>query len=436
MKRALRLLLAVGVLGLAAPAFSGPAEDLKALVEQGKSKDAYDLGAQHPELLGNPLFDYYFGVAATDAGHAGEGVLALERYLIQFPDNLVARAELARAYFVLGEDPRAREEFQNVLKRGPPAEIQLTIERYLDAIRAREARYQNTSTFYVEAGAGIDSNVNGGVENANISLPVLGNVTVAPSGVRHGDSFTHLAVGGQFTHPVAPGVSVYAGFGIEDKLNGSQHAFDMLSAGAAAGVSLLKDRNLYRLSLSQSTLIVENDRFRTVNGVSGEWNHRLDELQSLQASAQFAKFNYTGNNAPRNADYTGLGLNYRRVFVYPWQPVISFGVNYAKEANQQNRPDLGRDLSGLRVGFGASPNPRWGLNGGFSYLNSRYDGPDVILGTVRRDDYYAFDLAAVYLYSKNVSIRTELLVADNKSNLALYEYRRDMIAVKLRYEFK
>src|SRR3954469_8746323 len=100
----------------AAGAYAAPADDLKSLVEQGKSKEAYELGSQHPEQLGNPDFDFFFGMAATDAGHAGEGVLALERYLVRFPDVPAARVELARAYFVLGEDARAREEFQNVLR--------------------------------------------------------------------------------------------------------------------------------------------------------------------------------------------------------------------------------------------------------------------------------------------------------------------------------
>ncbi|HEX2565736.1 MAG TPA: tetratricopeptide repeat protein, partial [Burkholderiales bacterium] len=100
------------------------ADDVKALVDQGKAADAYALGRQHPEELGNPAFDFYYGVAAVDSGHAGEGVLALERYVANFPDNQAARLELGRAYFVLGDDVRAREEFDNVQKTNPPANVQ------------------------------------------------------------------------------------------------------------------------------------------------------------------------------------------------------------------------------------------------------------------------------------------------------------------------
>src|SRR3990170_4348222 len=91
--------LAAMLVFFAQAALAAPAEDLRALLEQGRSGDAYALGRQHPEELGKPEFDFYFGISAVDSGHAGEGVLALERYVIQFPGNDRARLELARGYF-------------------------------------------------------------------------------------------------------------------------------------------------------------------------------------------------------------------------------------------------------------------------------------------------------------------------------------------------
>jgi outer membrane protein len=432
-----KIAAAAAMLALACQAaFAAPADDVKALVEQNKSKEAYELGSQHPELLGNPEFDFYFGVAAVDDGHAGEGVLALERYLIQFPANRSARIELARAYFVLGEDARAREEFENVLKQSPPADVQLAVQRYLDAIRVRESRYRTTSLFYVEAGFGYDSNVNGGVSNANISLPVLGTVTVADAGIRKHDRFGNLAAGGQITHPVSPGFAVFGGFAVDAKINSREDEFNLLNSALAGGLSVIKDKDLYKLSASHSSLVVDTSRFRDINGVNGDWHHQLDELQSIQTSVQLAKFDYTGTNQVRNADYAGAGVNYRRVIVYKWQPVVNLGINLAKEHNTEGRPDLGRDIAGVRAGLGVTPGARWGVNAGLTYLDSHYSAPDAFLGETRRDRYYAFDGSVVYLVNKNWSARCELLVSNNRSNLSLYEYARDVVALKLRYEFK
>ena len=210
-----------------------------------------------------------------------------------------------------------------------------------------------------------------------------------------------------------------------------------MSSSLAGGASLIKDKDVYRLSASQNVLAVENDRFRSVNGINGEWNHQLDELQSLQTTAQVARFNYTGTNEVRNADYVGLGLTYRRAFVSTkWQPVLSLNASVATEDNQRQRPDLGRDIHGGRAGVSLSPTAQWGLNLGLSYQESRYNGPDTLLSVVRKDGYAAMDMSATYLWNKNISIRGEILLSDNQSNLSLYEYKRNTAAVKLRYEFK
>ena len=43
---------------------AAPADELRALLEQGRSADAYALGRSHAEELGKPDFDFYYGIAA------------------------------------------------------------------------------------------------------------------------------------------------------------------------------------------------------------------------------------------------------------------------------------------------------------------------------------------------------------------------------------
>jgi len=330
------------------PAFAGPTDDIKANLDKGNAAAAYALGKNHPELLGNPDFDFYFGIAAIDSGHAGEGVLALERYAVNYPDNNSARLELARGYFVMGDDQRAREEFNAVLNAKPPAAVVANIERFLDALRARESTYRTTTGLFVEAGYGYDSNVNGGVGNANINLPVFGNVVIGQGGVKTSSNFSWLAVGGQITHPIAPGLAIFAGGQVDGKFNSSGNAqqFDQGNITASGGLSYFKDKNYYRLTASHSEASVDYNRFRTVNSLSGEWLHQIDELQTISPFVQIANFDYTGNNRPRNADFYAAGIGYRKAFIDKWQPLLTASINSGKEHNTEGRPDLGRDIYG------------------------------------------------------------------------------------------
>ncbi len=415
---------------------AAPSDEIKALMLQGKSAEAYNWGRQFPDQLGNPQFDFYFGVAAVDAGHAGEGVLALERYLLTFPGSNEARLELARGYFVLGDLVRAREEFEEVSKRNPPPSVAATIERFLDGIRARESSYTPSSLLYAEMGIGSDSNVNGGVGNNTINLPNFGLVSVAPAGVKQGDNYTHFAFGAQTTQPVAPGVSLSAGLNMEDKRNWNATAYRQGNFTGNGGISFLKNDNLYRATLAYNTVTLADVRFRNTASLTGEWVHQLSELSALNASVQYADLKYLGANEVRDAQLWVGSAGWRQTFIGKMQPVLQASASFGGEANQRNRPDLGRDLAGMRVSLALTPVPKWGLSVGVGSQESRYYAPDTLLQVKRYDRYESADATISYAVNKNLSFRTELLWSNNISNISLYKYDRSVAAFKVRYEFK
>jgi tetratricopeptide (TPR) repeat protein len=417
-------------------AFADATGDLRTLVEQGRYQAAYEFGSQHTERFGDPDFDFHFGIAAIDAGKPGEGLLALERCLILAPGNPVVRVELARAYFVLGEDQRAREEFDAVLKAEPSDAVRRAIGRYLDALAAREAQRRPGATFYVDAGLGSDSNVNGGVTGASISLPVYGDVVVAPGGVRKSDNFSSLAIGGQVTRPLTPEWSLFGGAGLDGKFNSRHSEADLLTTSFNVGAARRLDDRSYRIAVGQDVVSVGSDRYRTANILATHWQRQLDPRQALLASFHWADYAYTGFNHWRDADFYGLGVGYRRAIAHAWQPALQLAINIGQEDNRENRPDLGRDIAGVRLVVAAAPAQDWTLATGVSYQASRYSAPDLLLATRRQDGYSGLDFTAVYAIDPRLSLRMELLVSENRSNIALYRYRRDVAAVKLRYEFK
>lgn len=431
-----RMMLLLALLMPTLAAGAGVAEQLKALVEAGKPVEAYELGIKHPEQLGDPDFDFFFGVAAVDAGRLGQGVLALERYLLNFPENNRARLELARAYFILGEDARAQEEFESIRGRNPPPPIVATIDRYLDAIRARQGRYQTTSRVYVEFGMGFDSNVNSGVSSSAINLPTLGNVLVSSTGTKLGDRFVHAAAGAHVTTPVAPGASLFFGGDATLKNHWNETAFNQTTAGFAGGGTLLRDANLYRGTLSFNRAAVENETYRDVMAVSGDWIHQLNTRQALSAGLSFAQLKYPGANGVRNSEVSGLGLGYRHALAGNWQPVLAFGASLAEERNRESRSDLGREIQGGNAQINFSPSAKWGVNLGYTVNRSRYGAPDPLLLTTRKDTYQALEATLIHLIDRNLSFRVEFMAVQNSSNLELYDFTRQVLAFKLRHEWK
>lgn len=124
LKNYLRNILVTLILLFPLHGFAADAFNLKQLQELFKTyqrQQAYAYASQHLEQMeGDPYFDYLYGVSAIDTGHASEGVFALERVLLAFPEDHVARLELARGYFILEEYARSRVEFEIVLKTEPP----------------------------------------------------------------------------------------------------------------------------------------------------------------------------------------------------------------------------------------------------------------------------------------------------------------------------
>lgn len=429
----------LGLLGCLLPlqaALAGVDEDLKALVESKQSAAAYALGEAHPEKLGDPDFDFYFGIAAIDQGHAGQGVLALERYILLFPGNLSARAQLARGYFALGDDALAKAEFEDLQRENPPESVSAIIDQYLAALKVRAANYSTTKSAYVEAGTGFDSNTNSGAGGADINVPIFGTVTLQPAAQKVSSWYQSLAAGGQVSTPLSPGFALFGGGDIYAKQNDkeSAQAFNVATYSANGGLSFFKDKDLFRLTLAWNDLELDGTRYLQVASVTGEWTHQIDELQSITGDLQYAHLTYPTQTI-RDSDIPTLDVSYRRALTLPWATTVSVGATYGQEENSLAE-NLARDIYGVRAGVSISPLPKWVFSAVLSYQENNYEAPEPLISVTRRDHYGSLDLLASYHLTRQASIRAEALLSTNHSNLELFAYNRNVVAVKLHYDFQ
>ena len=122
----------------------------RALIKEGKLDEA--LGILRPLTQGraveaNVLF--LIGLAATGASQQpdlsgdereallDEAIASLRAMLVDRPDLVRVRLELARAFFLKGENDLARKHFEHVLAGSPPGAVAAKVRRFLSEIRAR-----------------------------------------------------------------------------------------------------------------------------------------------------------------------------------------------------------------------------------------------------------------------------------------------------------
>lgn len=427
-------LFILGALLGSANAANDPLVELRQFVDTGGYEKAYEFAQNHPELLGNPHFDFLYGVSAIHTSHHSEGVLALERHLSLIPANDRARLELARGYFELGDYLRARQEFEFVLKYNPPKEVQANIQRYLDAMRTRESAAQPSSARrYLEIGGGYDSNINSGTYNDIINLP--NPFPIDQSGKAVGANFWQLSGGTQWVKRVTPRFAVYAGADFDAKQHPGESDFDTTNLGGFLGFSVFNGPVIYRLSLADGLMYVGHAKYRNTLSVTGEAQYGLGNGYSLTGVAQYAELTHNDANEGRDSRLLTFLAGAQKSFDHAWRPTLGMQVSIAEEENLHSNEPLGRDMLSGRFFWEASPSDKFGILGGITWQSSQFKAPAPAFGTSREDELWGMDIGINYAYDKQWIVRAEFQVNENDSNHNLFSYKRKLIGLKTRYLF-
>lgn len=412
---------------------------LQQLFNQYKRQQAYDYARQYlDDKEGDPYFDYYYGVSAIDSGHASQGVFALERVLLVFPEDHVARLELARGYFILEEYARSRQEFDRVLASKPPRGVVETAQRYLDMIRLREARYRTTSSGYLELGFGSDSNVNSGIDESNslVQAQILSNDAVGQD-----DSFSSVTAAWQNTHPFAPGWMLNSAITGNLRKNQDFDQYDGATGTVQFGVSRISKQSRYKSELMLQQYNLDGDKYRSLSALNLEWLRSLGEQSKISTTLLYAALEYP-DQSYRDSSLINLTLGYQTNFNVPMSPTffssLTLGTEQAKNDDQSGAlENTERDIVGARLGLLLNFTPRLGLQTSASWQNSSYAQQQIVLTTVdtRDDDFISADINLLWLFSRNWRLDTRVAWSENTSNLDVYSYDRRLLSMHLNYSF-
>jgi len=436
-------LAAIFCFGLAGSlAYADPVLDqAKQLIDARDPQAAYRLLAPlQSERAGDPKFDYLLGIAALDTGRNTEAVFALERVLSVQPNNLQARAEIARAYFGLKENDAAKREFQNVRKQNPPPEVAATIDRFLDAIDRSAVNSRPTARFFIDGYAGYDTNVNSATADRSIGVPLFGGAlfSLAPGASKVSSGYWGLAAGLSTRAPINARWALIAGFAANRRWNFDQSNFDTSFLDLNFGLTYQRNRDLLSFIAQFNNFTVYDpiytSAYREARGGTVQWQRDVDARNQFSAYVQYADLVYPDQTI-RNADRYVGGAGYAHA-IRNGGPTV-YATLYGGLESQRNSsvPQLGFDLYGARVGGEQVLSEKFTLFANAAYERRNYGGQDPFFLVDRRDNQYSATVGLNFYPARSWRLTAQMLGFWNDSNIPLYTFDRGLAELRLRRDF-
>ena len=231
--------------------------DARELVRNVKNDEALDalraLAKTHPKhtdvlfLLGLAAIERSEQPDITEADREAllaDAIAALRTILIDRPDLVRVRLELARAFFLNEDDSLARDHFERVLAGNPPPSVVANVQLFLNSIRARRrwSTYLGVSLL-PSTNIGRDPH-----ENTIIIIPGLSDFPFRPDETRKSGVGISVWAGGEYHYPLAERVRFILGSGATlqqypgkklDQISLSGHVGPSWQAGRNTEISLL-----------------------------------------------------------------------------------------------------------------------------------------------------------------------------------------------------
>ncbi|MEW6647684.1 MAG: outer membrane beta-barrel protein [Pseudomonadota bacterium] len=415
-------------------------DEARQLLDARAGEQAYQLLApQEDTRAGEVEYDYLLGLAALQSNRTTRAVFALERVLSVQPDHSQARAELARAYFLIGENQAAHHEFSQVLRQDPPETVRNSIARYLNVLEQRFDAQLDQLSGYLELGVGHDSNVNSATSDSQVAIPALGNLvfTLDPGGLEQSDSFASVRGGLNYRRQLRPDLQAFVGGNVEDRRNADYDRFNIGTADAHAGLRLQSGRERYIAALQTQGLWLDGERYRTLAGLNLQWEHIFDARNQGSLFMQYAAQHYPEQQT-RDVNTTMIGAAWVHALKQTTAPVVFYSSLFGGTDDEQdgNYRHIGRDFWGLRLGVNYALSQKIGFNLLGSYQAASYGADDPLFLRTRRDDLYDASLTATYKATKDWSWRAQLRHSKNDSNIPITQYERTQMMLSLRRDFR
>lgn len=408
-------------------------EQIKSLLAEEKGKQAYEIAeSMKLENEGDPVFDYYYGLSAIEAGFINKALMAFERVIMFYPKQHRARIELARCYFILGNYELSRNEFEKVLQLSPPESVVNKINLFLKEITKKEKERKRVITSYVDISMGYDDNINGATSYEQVYVPHFAYFQLSEDSRKMSSTFTEIKAGFQINKMVSKIGSWFANVDFSNKTNFVTSDFDTNLLSIGGGYSYLGKNNKLLFPVSFQSLLMDGEESRYSVSASAMWMTVVDQSTDFTGFFQIASTNFPGAS-DRDVDSSIVGLSltkkYDRLSIVG-NTFYSVDIPRGDALDQNGKNSISAGLSSQYIVN--DTNLFWtSLKGQLV----EYGAKHVVFDEVRKDDVLSLSLGWKWAYNKNLIFNPQVTYTNNHSSLSLYKYNRTQFNFGARYQF-
>ncbi|WP_310389395.1 surface lipoprotein assembly modifier [Roseateles sp.] len=402
-----------------------------ALLGKKDAAGAYALLAQaETTRAGDPAFDYLLGIAALDSGHVTRAIFALERLMQRQPDNLLAHAELGRAYLAAGDPDSARVEMRLARGGDLPEGASAAIDRVIGVIDQLARPTGPRVSGYLEVGAGYDSNVNSATNQGEFAIPAFGGILfqTAPESRQQHDLVASAAGGINAEFALSPAWKLVAAGNLRGTVDRVVHDMNTVLFDATVGARRTVGTQSQTIALQNGTAWVGSSRYRSANGISAQWQQQLNAASQASLFGQWSHQDYKGQ-AERNTDRSLLGIGFGREFAAAGTLVYGSAYFASERATKAELAHFGHHASGLRLGMERRLNPSVMLFAEGQHERRRFGGTEPFFDTDRRDHQNYATAGLRYSATDQWQLTAQVHHTRAASNVVLYDYSRSVIQI-------
>ncbi len=404
----------------------------KQLVLATRYEEAYQLLGPHElQLAGNADYDYLYGTAAVDSGHADLAIFALERVLEQRPSFAGARLELARAYFDIGDNETARYHFDYLQGQNPPPNVKAAITSYLRAIDRVAGAYRPIHLPYFAAGFGWDSNA-----NASTDVEQFLGFVLDGRNIESDSPFYFARLGDYYSRPLSPEVKLVLTGAIGQRNYPDASFVDATDVNANAGLEWNFGDTKITPTVGAAFNWLDGDDNLDRYTFDVAASHSLTDDWKLLGGLTAAAWRYTDDLDFRDADI----YNARAGFEHYLDPATGSVISLMGMVGTDDTTDSDSPFDNDRwaVAFAGSRVIGQGMllsfNAGFR--NTDFNG--IFFGRQREDDQWN---AAVSLHlfdwpAQGWRVISQVGYTDVDSTVDLYTYDRTEVGFTFHHTFE